>query len=54
MISGMRVKATFAAPAETTAAYGTAIPSLFTHGGPDATSLPAPTAMPQEAATARP
>ena len=51
-ISGRRVNATFAPPASTTAAYGTAIPSRFTAGGPASTSFRAPTAMPHETPTA--
>ena len=51
-ISGMRVKATFAPPAATTAAYGTAMPRRLTQGGPDSTSLRAPTAIEHETPTA--
>ena len=50
--SGIRVNATLAAPAETTAAYGTAIPSRFTHGGPDSTRRRAPIAIEHETPTA--
>eukprot|EP00326_Haptolina_ericina_P043892 CAMPEP_0181248020 /NCGR_PEP_ID=MMETSP1096-20121128/44937_1 /TAXON_ID=156174 ORGANISM="Chrysochromulina ericina, Strain CCMP281" /NCGR_SAMPLE_ID=MMETSP1096 /ASSEMBLY_ACC=CAM_ASM_000453 /LENGTH=150 /DNA_ID=CAMNT_0023345141 /DNA_START=420 /DNA_END=872 /DNA_ORIENTATION=- len=51
-ISGRRVNATLAAPAVTTAAYGTAILSRLTHGGPASMSLRAPSAMEHETPTA--
>mmetsp|Transcript_65021 Transcript_65021/g.89358 ORF Transcript_65021/g.89358 Transcript_65021/m.89358 type:complete len:222 (-) Transcript_65021:447-1112(-) len=51
--SGQRVNATLPAPAATTAAYGTAIPSLLIMGGPRLTSSDAPTAIVQLVPTAR-